>query len=164
MSEVETLGDDYNRYKKYIKDFKFATQEDVDLKVRRIFFKTLIICVYLGLCGISSNYVFAVFFNAEARDFPIYFTSFVSSSVFWVGLVLIGFVSTSVRILFKQMFTYAYSSPLSNTGRIDRMFAVAAQIPELRVLLRDRLSKRGFVSEMDYQSLEIDSIYKELKD
>lgn len=162
MSNIETLCENQNRYKKYIHDFRFTTMEDVHLKTQRVFWKTLIICLYLGICGISSNYVYAVFFGDEVRDFPIFFLDFIASLAFYIGVALAGFVSTSVGIAIHKLHLYAFSTPIKNAKRLDKLLMVVKSIPELERLVAQRLHNQGFVSEMDYQALEIDTIHKDL--
>ena len=162
MSNIETLCEHQNRYKKYIQDFRFNTKEDVHNKTKRMFIKTLIICLYLGVCGISSNYVFAVFFGGEVRNFANFFLDAINSLVFLIGVALSGFISTSVGIAIRKLDLYAYSTPISNTKRLDKLLMVVKHIPELEQLVTQRLRNQGYVSEMDYQVLEIDTIHRNL--
>lgn len=163
MSNIESLCEKPS-YKTFIEDFKFVTKEQLKLKAQRVCIKVFIICLYMGICGVSSNYVFEVFFGNEVRDFPIYFIDFVTSLPFYIGLVLSGFISTSVAIVIHKLNVYAFSSPINSSIRVDRLMKVVQRVPELGCLVSSRMRNQGYVSEMDYQSLEIDTIHKELFD
>lgn len=164
MSNIKSLCENQNRYTRHIQSFRFVTKDDVNLKSKKVFMKMLIICLYLSICGISSNYVFAVFFGDEVRAFPIYFLDFMNSLVFYFILAFIGFFTTTMGIIIHKLNVYAYSSPIKCSKRLNKLFMVVKQIPELESLVATRLHKQGYFSEMDYQSLEIDAIYKELFD
>ena len=158
MSNTEILDDYHNRYKLYIQNLRFIKEDEVKSKAQKVFFKTLLICLYLGICGISSNYVFAVFFGDETRDFPVYFIEFLNSLTFYVGLSIIGFITTSIAIAIHKLNIYAYTSPIANQKRINKLFTVLENIPELESVVAIRLRSQGFISEMDYQYLQIDEI------
>lgn len=148
-------------YREYIKNFRFMKQGEVDLKVNLVFCKILIIGLYISICGISSNYIFSVFFLNESSSFPDYFMSFINGIGFWLWMIGLGFLTTSIRIALEKLYTYAYSSPISKT-RLDRLFHTIKHFPELKLLVSQRINERGFISEMDYNTLCIEKIYREI--
>lgn len=164
MLEINTSQqtDPKSLYRDYIKNFSFTKQGEIQTKTNHVFFKILIISLYLCICGISSNYIFSVFFLKEVSTFPNYFMNFVQGLNFWIGLVILGFITTSLRICIKKLFIYSYFSPIRSKARCDKLFLAAAHFPELRKLLSKRIKERGFISEMDYNNLCIEKICKEI--
>lgn len=148
-------------YRDYIKNFRFMRDGEVDVKVNMVFFKLVTIALYLSICGISSNYIVSVFFFNELSSFPDYFMKAASGIWFWIWFVSIGFITTSIRIILKKIYDYAYLSPISK-ARVERLLYAAKYIPELKRLVSQRIKERGFISEMDYNNLCIDRIYREI--
>lgn len=150
-------------YTEYIKNFRFMKRGEVDVKVNMVFFKIIIIALYLSICGISSNYIVSVFFFDESLGFPIYFKNAISGIGFWIWFAGLGFVSTSIRIVLKKLYNYAYISPIRSAARIERLLHAVKHFPELKQVVSQRINERGFISEMDYNNLCIDKICREIK-
>lgn len=149
-------------YREYIKNFRFMKQGEVDLKANLVFCKILIIGLYISICGISSNYIFSVFFLNESASFPDYFISFIKGIGFWVWIIGLGFLTTSIRILLKKLYNYAYFSPIRSKIRCEKLLHTVKHFPELKLLVSQRINERGFISEMDYNTLCIEKIYREI--